>query len=130
MGDNKQNQSKQTTGSMPGDASQVGTHGQTDSRQGGQGKDKDWSQGEGSQGKGQGQDRGQGQPMNQDRDSYGSGGSQGSQGNQGSQGSWNDPAQRDMAQGDATMPAQPSGTSPLDKDQQPVNQNRGQQNRG
>jgi hypothetical protein len=106
MGDNKQKQTTQTTGSTPRASSQVGTHGQTGSTQGEQGKD--WSQGQGSQNKGQGQYRGQGQPMNQGQDSYGS---------------------RDMEQGDRTMPAQPDGTSPLDKDQQPVNQNRGQQNR-
>jgi hypothetical protein len=47
-----------------------------------------------------------------------------------SEGAWNDRAQREMQQGDRTDPAQPSGTSPLDKDQQPVNQNRPvQQNR-
>ena len=101
---NKQDQTKQTTGSMPRESSQVGTHGQTPS--------KDWSQGQGSQDKGQGQYRGQGQPMTS------------------GQGDWNDRAQREMQQGDETRPAQPSGTSPLDKDQQPVNQNRPvQQNR-
>jgi hypothetical protein len=110
------NDKSQTTGSMPREASQTGTHGQTGSSQGGQGKD--WSKGEGSQGKGQGQDRGQGQPMGQDQGSYQD------------QGNRSSGAQRDMAQGDQTKPAQPSGTSPLDKDQQPVNQNRGQQNRG
>jgi len=72
MGDNKQNRAQQTTGSMPRESSQVGTHGQSDG---------------------------------------------------------NDRAQRDMEQGELTKPAQPSGTKPLDKDQQPVNQNRGQQNR-
>ena len=100
--DKKQKQTEQTTGSMPREASQVGTHGQTPS--------KDRAQGQGSQNKGQGQYRGQGQPMtNPD---------------------WNDRAQREMQQGDETRPAQPSGTSPLDKDQQPVNQTRPvQQNR-
>jgi hypothetical protein len=96
---NKQDlkQTKQTTGSTPRESSQVGTHGQTPS--------KDWSQG-------QGQYRGQGQPMSSD------------------QNDWNDRAQREMQQGDETRPAQPSGTSPLDKDQHPVNQNRPvQQNR-
>ena len=98
----KQNQTKQTTGSMPREASQVGTHAQTPS--------KEWTQGQGSQNKGQGQYQGQGQPMtNPD---------------------WNDRAQREMQQGDQTRPAQPSGTSPLDKDQQSVNQTRPvQQNR-
>ena len=73
---------------------------------------KDWGQGQGSQNKGQGQNRGQAQPMNQD------------------QSGWNDRAQREMQQGDETRPAQPSGTTPLDKDEQPVNQNRPvQQNR-
>ena len=101
---NKQDQTKQTTGSKPRESSQIGTHGQTPS--------KDWSQGQGSQDKGQGQSRGQGQPMTPD------------------QGDWNDRAQREMQQGDATRPAEPSGTNPLDKDQQPVNQNRPvQQNR-
>ena len=101
---NKQNKTKQTTGSTPREASQVGTHAQTPS--------KDWSQGQGSQNKGQGQYRGQGQPMSSD------------------QNDWNDRAQREMQQGDETRPATPSGTSPLDKDQQPVNQNRPvQQNR-
>ena len=101
---NKQNQTKQTTGSTPRESSQVGTHGQTPS--------KDWSQGQGSQNKGQGQYQGQGQPMTTGKDE------------------WNDRAQREMQQGDETRPVQPSGTSPLDKDQQPVNQNRPvQQNR-
>ena len=45
-------------------------------------------------------------------------------------GSWNDRAQRDMQQGDLTRPAQPDGTSPLDKDEHPINKNRsGQQHR-
>jgi hypothetical protein len=45
-------------------------------------------------------------------------------------GDWNDRAQRDMQQGDETKPAQPSGTSPLDKDEHPVNKTRPvQQNR-
>ena len=101
---NKQNDTKQTTGSTPREASQVGTHGQPSS--------KDWTQGQGSQNKGQGQYRGQGQPMSSD------------------QNDWNDRAQREMQQGDETQPATPGGTSPLDKDQQPVNQNRPvQQNR-
>jgi hypothetical protein len=101
---NKQDQTKQTTGSTPREPSQVGTHGQTPS--------KDWSQGQGSQNKGQGQHQGQGQPMNPD------------------QSQWNDRAQREIQQGDQTRPAQPSGTDPLDKDQQPVNKNRPvQQNR-
>ena len=73
MGDKKDRTTK-TTGSMPRESSQVGTHGQT--------------------------------------------------GGQGSDGAWNDQAQREMQQGDRTDPAQPDGTSPLDKDQQPVNQNR------
>jgi hypothetical protein len=73
---------------------------------------KDWTQGHGSQNMGQGQYRGQGQPMNQD------------------QGAWNDRAQREVQPGDETRPAQPSGTSPLDQDQRPVNQHRPvQQNR-
>ena len=54
MGNNK-DQTKQTTGSMPRESSQVGTHGQTGSGSG--------LQGQGSQNKGQGQYRGQGQPM-------------------------------------------------------------------
>jgi hypothetical protein len=100
--DNKQHDTKQTTGSTPRATSQVGTHGQTSSKDGGQG----------SQNKGQGQDRGQGQPMSS------------------GQNDWNDRAQREMQQGDETRPATPSGTSPLDRDQQPVNQNRPvQQNR-
>ena len=99
----KQHDDKQTTGSMPRESSQVGTHGQTS---------KDWSQGQGSQNKGQGRYRGQGQPMSSD------------------QSDWNDRAQREMQQGDQTRPATPTGTSPLDKDQQPVNQHRPvQQNR-
>jgi hypothetical protein len=101
---NKQHETKQTTGSTPRDTSQVGTHGQTSS--------KDWSQGQGSQNKGQGQYQGQGQPMST------------------GQNEWNDRAQREMQQGDQTRPATPSGTSPLDKDEQPVNKNRPvQQNR-
>lgn len=92
MGKDK-DQTKQTTGSMPHESSQVGTHGQTGSDQG-QGS---WKQGD---------------PTTT------------------SEGAWNDRAQRDMQQGDRTDPAQPGGTSPLDKDQQPVNQNRPvQQNR-
>ena len=93
MGKNK-DQTKQTTGSMPRESSQVGTHGQTGSDYQGQGS---WKQGD---------------PTNT------------------SEGAWNDRTQRDFQQGDRTDPAQPSGTSPLDKDQQPVNQNRPvQQNR-
>jgi hypothetical protein len=85
MGKNK-DQTKQTTGSMPRESSQVGTHGQGS-----------WKQGD---------------PTTT------------------SEGAWNDRAQRDMQQGDRTDPAQPGGTSPLDKDQQPVYQNRPvQQNR-
>ena len=43
---------------------------------------------------------------------------------------WNDRSQRDMQQGDATKPAYPSGTDPLDKDEHPVNKTRPvQQNR-
>jgi hypothetical protein len=100
----KQNQTKQTTGTMPRESSQVGTHGDT----------KDWSQGQGSQNKGQGQYQGQGQPMSQ-----GTG-----------QGDWNDRAQRPMQPGDETKPAQPSGTTPLAKDEHPVNKTRPvQQNR-
>jgi len=102
VGKNK-DQTKQTTGSMPRESSQVGTHGQTGSDQGSQyGKDaypgqESWKQGD---------------PTNT------------------SEGAWNDRTQRDFQQGDRTDPAQPSGTSPLDKDQQPVNQNRPvQQNR-
>ena len=110
---NEKNQSRsdseQTTGSKPRESSQVGTHGQTAS--------KDWGPGQGSQDKGQGQYRGQGQPMNSGQHDSG-------------QADRNDPAQREMQQGDQTKPAQPSGTSPLDKDQEPVNQNRPvQQNR-
>jgi hypothetical protein len=71
-----------------------------------QNQTKDWTQGQGSQNKGQGQYQGHGQPMTSDK------------------GEWNDRAQREMQQGDETRPVQPSGTSPLDKDQQPVNQNR------
>lgn len=101
---NKQHDTKQTTGSTPRGSSQVGTHGQA--------SPKDWSQGQGSQNKGQGQYRGQGQPMTS------------------GQNDWNDREHREMQQGDQTRPATPSGTSPLDKDQQPVNQNRPvQQNR-
>ena len=101
---NKQKQTKQATGTMPRESSQVDTHGQPQS--------KDWSQGQGSQNKGQGQYQGKGQPLSPDR------------------GTWNDRAQRERQQGDETRPAQPSGTSPLDKDQHPVNQTRPvQQNR-
>jgi len=120
VGKNK-DQTKQTTGSMPRESSQVGTHGQTGSDQG--------YQGQGSQGKGQGQYRGQG--LNNDEDFTQGQGSwkQGAPTTE-SEGAWNDRAQRDMQQGDRTDPAQPGGTSPLDKDQQPVNQNRPvQQNR-
>ena len=101
MGD-KKDRTKKTTGSMPRESSQVGTHGQT-----------------GGQGQYQGQDRSEGEGM---------GGNQGNwkQGDptMSSDGAWNDRAQREMQQGDRTDPAQPDGTSPLDKDQQPVNQNR------
>lgn len=91
-------------GNKQHDTKQAGTHGQASS--------KDWTQGQASQNKGQGQYRGQGQPMSSD------------------QNDWNDRAQREMQQGDETRPATPSGTSPLEKDQQPVNQNRPvQQNR-
>lgn len=77
-----------------------------------QNQTKDWTQGQGSQNKGQGQYQGQGQPMTSGK------------------GEWNDRAQREMQQGDETRPAQPRGSEPLDKDQQPVNQNRPvQQNR-
>ncbi len=62
MGKNK-DQTKQTTGSMPRESSQVGTHGQTGSDQG-QGAKNEY-QGQGSQGKGQGQYQGQG--LNKDQ---------------------------------------------------------------
>jgi hypothetical protein len=105
MGHDKK-ETTQTTGSMPRESSQVGTHGDTGT--------KDWTQGQGSQDKGQGQYRAQGQPMDQDT----------------TQGGWNDRAQRPMQQGDETRPAEPSGTSPLDKDDQYADKSRpGQQNR-
>jgi hypothetical protein len=97
MGQDKK--TTQTTGSMPRESSQVGTHGDTGS--------KDWSQGQGSQNKGQGQYQGQGQPMKE-----------------AGQGNWNDRAQRPMQDGDQTRPAQPSGTKPLDKNQPSGTQNR------
>jgi hypothetical protein len=124
----KKDQTKQTTGSMPHASSQVGTHGQTGSDQGSQ-YGKNEYQGQGSQGKGQGLDRGQG--LNKDQDfAQGQGGWKQGDPTTTSEGAWNDRAQRDMQQGDRTDPAQPGGTSPLDKDQQPVNQNRPvQQNR-
>ena len=127
MGKDK-GQTKQTTGSMPRESSQVGTHGQTGSDQGAQ-YGKNEYQGRGSQGKGQGQDRGHG--LNQDEDfNQGQGSWKQGDPTMASEGAWNDRAQRDMQQGDRTDPAQPSGTSPLDKDQQPVNQHRPvQQNR-
>jgi hypothetical protein len=127
MGQNK-DQNKQTTGSMPRESSQVGTHGQTGSDQGSQ-YGKNEFQGQGSQGKGQGQKQGKG--LNKDQ---GMGQGQGQGQGQGSwkqgdptatsEGAWNDRPQREMQQGDRTDPAQPSGTSPLDKDQQPEYQNR------
>ncbi len=128
MGKDK-DQNKQTTGSMPRESSQVGTHGQTGSDQGSQ-HGKNEHQGQGSQGKGQGQGQYQGQGLNKDQ-----GLSQG-QDTQGqdswkqgdptatSEGAWNDRSQHDMRQADGTDPAQPGGTSPLDKDQRPENQNR------
>jgi hypothetical protein len=94
-----QNTKTQTTGSMPRESSQVGTHGDA--------KSKDWSQGQGSQNKGQGQYRGQGQPMKE-----------------AGQGTWNDRAQRPMEDGDQTRPTQPSGTSPIDKHQPSGTQDR------
>jgi hypothetical protein len=71
---------------------------------GGPGKSDGQYRGQGSQGKGQGQYQGQGLDKGQ--------------------GDWNDRAQRPMQPGDDTRPAQPSGTSPLDKDEQLVNQKR------
>jgi hypothetical protein len=115
MGHNK-DQNKQTTGSMPRESSQVGTHGQT-------GSGKNEYQGQGSQGKGQGQYRGEGlnkdQGMSQGQESWKQGDPTAT-----SEGAWNDRPQREMQQGDRTDPAQPSGTGPLDKDQQRENQNR------
>ena len=35
-----------------------------------------------------------------------------------------DPARREMRQGDRTKPPQPSGTTPLERDQRPINQSR------
>jgi len=35
-----------------------------------------------------------------------------------------DPATREMRQGDRTDPAMPSGTTPLERDQRPINQQR------
>ena len=127
MGKDK-DQTKQTTGSMPRGSSQVGTHGQTGSGQGSQSGKNDY-QGQGSQGKGQGQYQGQGlnkdESMSQGQESWKQGDPTTS-----SQGAWNDRSQHDFQGGDRTDPAQPGGTSPLDKDQQPVNQNRPvQQNR-
>jgi hypothetical protein len=127
MGHDK-DQTKQTSGSMPRESSQVGSHGQTGSGQGSQ-SGKNEYQGQGSQGKGQGQDRGQG--LNEDQGMIQGQGSwkQGDPTTR-SEGAWNDRAQRDMQQGDRADPAQPRGTGPLDKDQQPVNQTRPvQQNR-
>ena len=95
------------------------------------GRDQDKSQGKsngqfrgvGSQGKGQGRDHGQG--LNKTDDSAG-----GNDHSTDAPGTWNDRAQRDMQQGDLTRPAQPDGTSPLDKDEHPINKNRsGQQHR-
>jgi hypothetical protein len=121
------------TGSTSRESSQVGTHGQTGSNQGDKYTGKNEYQGQGSQGKGQGQYQGQG--LNKDKGMsqgqyQGQGMSQGQaswkQGDPTTQsaGAWNDRSQREMQQGDRTDPAQPSGTSPLDKDQQPINQNR------
>ena len=97
MGQDKK--TTQTTGSMPRESSQVGTHGDTGS--------KDWSQGQGSQNKGQGLYQGQGQPMKE-----------------AGQGNWNDRAQRPMQDGDQTRPAQSSGTKTLDKNQPSGTQDR------
>ncbi|MGH2474314.1 MAG: hypothetical protein ACRDIL_03545 [Candidatus Limnocylindrales bacterium] len=41
-----------------------------------------------------------------------------------SQGGWNDRSQREMEQGDRTKPEQPEGTTPLERDQRPINQSR------
>ena len=121
MGKDK-DQTKQTTGSMPRESSQVGTHGRTGSDQGSK-YGKNEYQGQGSQGKGQGQDRGRG--LNKDQDfNQGQGSWKQGDPTTTSEGAWNDRARRDMQQGDRTDPVQPGGTSPLDKDQQPVNQNR------
>ncbi len=121
MGQNK-DKTKQTTGSMPRESSQVGTHGQTGSDQG-SGYGKNEYQGQGSQGKGQGQYQGQGlnkdQGMSQGQDSWKQGDP-----TTASEGAWNDRPQREMQQGDRTDPAQPGGTSPLDKDQQYENRGR------
>lgn len=76
-------------------------------------------QGVGSQGKGQGQERGQG--LNKGRRSMRGGASTGG---------WSDQAHREMQQGDRTMPAQPDGSTPLDKDEHAINKTRPvQQNR-
>ncbi len=37
---------------------------------------------------------------------------------------WDDPARRDMQQGDRTRPPQPGGTTPLERDQRPIDQSR------
>ena len=105
MGKDK-DQTKQTTGSMPRESSQVGTHGQTGSDQA--------YQGQGSKGKGQGQYQGQGLDKDQAM-SQGQGNWKQGDPTTTSEGAWNDRSQRDFQQGDATDPAQPSGTSPLDR---------------
>jgi hypothetical protein len=96
MGD--QHKTKQTTG----------TNGQAGSMQSGDrpGKSDDKSRGQGQY---------QGQGLNKD---------QGTSNEDTGQGEWNDRAQRPMQQGDDTRPTQPTGTSPLDKDQQSGNQKR------
>ena len=37
---------------------------------------------------------------------------------------WNDPSRRDMHQGDRTRPPQPDGTTPLKRDERPIDQSR------
>lgn len=87
------------------------------------GKSNGQFRGVGSQGKGQGQEHGQGLSKADDPTAD-------SDHSTDTPGSWNDRAQRDMQQGDLTRPAQPDGTSPLDKDEHPINKNRsGQQQR-
>jgi hypothetical protein len=81
---------------------QTGQTGQTGQTQMGQ-RDPDWEK---DQRQGQGQRQGQSQGQGQ------------------TQHDWQGQGTDDMEQGKATDPAQPSGTTPLERDQRPINQSR------
>lgn len=94
----------------------MGQHDQQHDQQGQGQHDK-----QGQQGQGQGQAGG----MSQGSDMpYGGSDATTGDATKSDQGGWNDRSQREMERGDATSPATPEGTTPLERSERPINQSR------